>query len=336
MALFGSLFRRRPGPQDVAPVAEVDPLTSGPHLDLLCYFLEPKAALQKLGGHWAAALGEASAVAVERLVRLELLVHVSLGAKLDRTQTVAELRAHLKARNLPASDNKAALVAKLVAADETGATALVRTFDAFDCTLAGEALARQRLDEVAGMKAAAIAESRSRIQAGDYAEALDLALGFEASHTVQRRHPDSPFAIRDTRDPVETMIAFATGRPKLFGELPEQTWEALRVAAAMDRLWGGWLVPWLPEKIERIGRFNLSPAYVLLSKFASDVEARQKAEKAGICRGTILSPGGCCANCDGTSGKTMPIGQMPELPHPNCQNIDGCRCLLIPEVGFRQ
>jgi hypothetical protein len=317
-----------------APAAEVDPRTSGPHLDLLCYFRSPKATLRKLRADWAEALGESPAAAVQRLADLGLLEPVALDSKLDRTQTVAELRAHLKARALPTSGNKPALVARLVAADETGAAALVSTFDAYDCTMAGEELARLRIDAVAELKAAAVEQSRSRIRAGDYAAAMDVACRFESSHKLQQHYPDLPFAIRDTRDPVEAMIAFATGRPKLFGKLPEETWEALRVAAAMDQLWGGWLMRWLPEGVERIGRFSASAAYVMLGAHAKNKADRAMAKRIGQSRATLSGAARCCAPCQAFADKAAPIDDLPELPNPVCVNEDGCRCVMRLQISF--
>ena len=64
MGLLGFLFPHKvqsqaDGPQaapKASPAAIADPRTHGPHLGLLCYFLDPKAALQELSKDWAAAL----------------------------------------------------------------------------------------------------------------------------------------------------------------------------------------------------------------------------------------------------------------------------------------
>ncbi|MDE1947548.1 MAG: SAP domain-containing protein [Burkholderiales bacterium] len=316
--------------------AAIDWRSSPAHLNLLCHFLPPKARVKDLRQPWADALGEAPAVAIDRFVALGLLKPWSVETTLDRAKNVAQIKGMLKDRGLPVFGAKAALIARLVAADGPGVGAAVDGLGGYECTPAGEQIAQQRAAALAAQKDEAIRKSLAQIRAKRYAEAFEVARAFKAEAPPDRHAGlGAEFMLTD-KDPVGSMIAFAAGRPKIFGSLPEATWEAVRIAAAMSRLWGGGLRPWMAEGVDSVGRFDLRVAYQLLVVSDADRRSRAMLSRLPHPRATVMcTRSDSCAACRALAGRVLPLEKIPELPNPGCENAtEGCRCHLRPVLDF--
>ena len=124
---------------------------STPHLMLLANFLKlrPAGELPPLPAEttWEALLEEPPEQAIKRFRALGLLVSASLHERLEYHFTVAQLQALARARGLDSSGPKAALVARLAAADELGMYAALPRETLLRCSDRGRAAAEQFLTD---------------------------------------------------------------------------------------------------------------------------------------------------------------------------------------------
>ena len=113
------------------------------HLKFLTQFLNGCVFVASGKWYWDQALGEPSATSVRRFIAAGLIVPASIASKLERHFNTKELQAFLRARNLPISGKKAALVERLLAADPAWMEAKVAGVTVYNCTPAGKHLAEQ-------------------------------------------------------------------------------------------------------------------------------------------------------------------------------------------------
>ena len=283
---------------------------------------------------WDEVLREPLQSAIERFLGEGLLVPSSLRSKLG-TYVVKDLKALLKERQLPVSGNRDILIDRLVHANDPSLTEMLAHLDVLECSLEAMDITDKYLEQQKREKQRALAESRALLVDRKFGEACLAVSQYEVRQVFARgvgvnwSKPD-PGAIRRLE------IIFSS-RPKILADLPDHSWEPLRVAAGMMNLWGtATAKEWLPEGFAGVARFTSDTAARMLMFHANYVHSLAEAREMGVRTATISSCGSeSCEACREISNKPTPLDELPELPFFACSHEMGCRCLALPDVPDR-
>ena len=307
------------------------PLSSA-EKELLCVFVDG-ADLQTVGAdeRWQEALGEAPAHAVQRLVAEDLLASADSGTKLKLAFSEPGLKFLLRQMHLSTDGDRDALVARLLRHDPQGMRAHTRELDIYQCTPAGRDVALAYRRERTAERQSVENETVARLERGDYAGALQLAGVYEARQMFPRgsgiRWAESG-ADADSRDRLRYIFSRT---PRLIAYLDAETLEPLRIAAALQSIWGTEEASqWLPEGLEIPGPLDAEGLCRALLFHADYLVSLEKYRSRGFRHVTIshVNDGRSCPACTAIAGRQIPIDSAPELPYPGCTCRLGCRCTI--------
>lgn len=343
MKFLSFLFGKKPidpaatGPNaaksNSAPVARVKEVRkwSNAHLKFLAGFINGAEYRPDDRSYWADALRQPTRQAIQVFVEAGLLSSAPLAAKLESALKATEIKALLRERGLPSSGRKAEGVARLVAADPAGMEAKVAGIVAYVCTDSGRALAQGYLDREEERKALARRRSFELLRGGDLRQASLVVAEYERAQ-VFPRGVGVDWNRRPSSEDLRQLQAILEAKPALLRDVIPTDWSALQLAAAMVELWGERSGrEWLPEGF--VGASNLDPETAIrMVLFAGGHRAKlEQFRQSGCNRVEISGCGdGSCPACRKISGKKYRVSQVPELPHPECTQELGCRCMILP------
>lgn len=344
MGLFDFLFRKRQKQsstpsftrhdQAERPASATDWQGSKAHQLLLSRFLQGMEAAHAAAPHWARVLGEQPQDAIRRFIAEGILIPASLAGKLDRVCKVSELKPLLKARGLPVTGKKDALIDRLLSADPEGMAEVVKHCDLVECSPTARIIAERYLAEQRAEKAATEEQTLSLLRQKEFRAASQAVAAYEARQ-VFPRGIGIDWSQYPSDNDFQMLRRVFTARPSILAGLAESDWDPLRLATGMQHLWGERNARmWLPEHFAGIPRFDHDTAARMLLFNARHACNLEHYRAVGVKDITILGCGeNSCPTCRAMAGRVMPIDQAPELPHPACTHELGCRCHLVAEFG---
>ena len=286
---------------------------------------------------WAAALGEPFESAIQRLIHGGYLqpseMVVPLSNLLEFAFSVTQLRSLLHRQRLKVSGRKSEIAARLVANNPDVALATIRGMNYYSRSPAGDELAAVYVscNEAASEKAILAFEQ------GDYAEAIEIAKGFDRELGFPS---DQHFGLIR---PPEWFGFLAGAKPSILDSIPDSLLADLRQEVFLGALGLGACRPhpqkWCPAERNH-SRLERQFARNMLTFSATSNYDKAQAMLCGVKRVKIHGarnvnslPGATeypCSFCTNLDGTVWEIEFAPELPHPNCTHPYGCRCVARP------
>ena len=348
MSLFDGLFWKKKAAAAPEAVPDLprridDPAdwsNSDIHLMLLSRFLEPKRA-DSVPAYWESALGEPSQAAVNRYIKVGLLVPVPLKATVEYCNTGADLKKLLKERGLKVSGKKQELAERLVATDEVGMSKLHAEKAVIECSPEIRPRVSQYVADKEREFDDAIAETLAALRTKDFAKASHAIGAYESKQL--RLSPPNPLTIpqppRETATDVEALRAIFASRPKILSELPESDWEPLHVVVALSHLLHGRVSPkWLPAGFVGVSKFDTATTVRMMQFHMHHLYNIKRMRAIGITQGSILCAApnaGSCDACMKIADELRNLDSLPELPYEKCTCALGCRCVIVAKIpGF--
>lgn len=282
---------------------------------------------------WKNVLGETSKQAIQRFLDEGMLMTAKLNEHLSHKYKVNELKDMLKQRGSFASGRKDEMIQRLAQADTNVMKEAAAELTLLKCAPVGQEIAEQYL----------IAEKTRRSDAEKQViEYLTKRRFKEASLTVAAYENEQVFssgmgidwAHYNPSHDIEILDIIFRSKPRIVDQLGDEQLEALRIGAAMMKLWDeNTAVKWLPESFETGLSFDkISAARTLLfhAVHLSELEGYRRDE---VCQYVeIQASSGSCPSCRKLKGKHYKLSNAPELPNPNCTHEMGCRCVYLPCV----
>jgi hypothetical protein len=242
---------------------------------------------------------------------------------------VPDLKQLLRARQLPVSGNKQALIDRLIQEDPDGARATAEDIVVLQCTDAGCAVVEPFVRARENAYRAAEDLSLDAIKRGEFKRAIEIVNHYDASQIFLPNPLGIPVGTDRT---LQTLQTIWTGRPKILARLNDAQLSAVRVATAMSALWNTRSAKsWLPEEL-KTDPFDAEVAARMLYFYANTQYELCRSIGIGANRLQILSvcDAYTCNSCRKIAGRTYSLSAAPELPYERCTCEDGCRCCYQP------
>ena len=254
---------------------------------------------------------------------------------MDCNFKVTDLKSILKRKGLRGSGAKSKLIDRLIAFDRNAMLELTQGTDAYRCTLTGRQLAEAYVEHEETKRAGIENDVLSLLIAGEYAKAVHEVAQFEAGQVFARGLGIDWMNYDGTSD-VESIRAIFTTTPAILRGIEKDRLRQIRPAAGMMHLWGtGTAKKWLPDGFDTGIHLDGNTACRMLVFHAANVRNLKQFEECGIKSVKIIGSGddGCCDECKKISGRKYRLHEIPELPYPSCTSEDGCRCIMLVDVG---
>lgn len=306
------------------------------HLDLLSRFRFPTEPKDFDHRYWELALGEPADIAIRRFMSEGWLVPATLTARLDLTYRVVELKSKLRSRGLPVSGRKNQLIARLVNADRAGLEKEFAGRELLECSPLAREVAERYVAEQVSARDSAEAQCLAFLKQHDFSNAAIAFAKFEAEENKVFPVAWEFYLPRTPQENLQLLKRIFGPLPRILQGLPECEREPLRIAAAMDCLWGtNHASRWLPASIIGIPRLGPDTTARMLIFHAQHCEDLNSYRSLGFTKFNILTTTGqpsdnSCEVCQRFAGHTYSLDMAPELPYEHCTSERGCRCQLLP------
>ncbi|MBX3010797.1 MAG: hypothetical protein KF832_04785 [Caldilineaceae bacterium] len=193
---------------------------------------------------------------------------------------------------------------------------------------------------LAAEKAAVLPKVRKALAAKDTSEALALRRAYEAQQPLGKAAWTGPEP-QLSHSALTRRILFL--KHWLLDDLNPTTADWLKSYAAEQHLWGAyWSLP-LAEIPANVQQALTKPGLTIpevaywrayqLALYVDNQETWQRCKGGDhVRRLEIVGPNDeyTCDHCRQTLGKQFLVARAPELPHPACQSVRGCRCRYEP------
>lgn len=284
---------------------------------------------------WTAALQEPIEKALEELIRQGHLLPCEdlspLAPILELKLSVVEIQERLRAKHLKLSGRKSELAPRLAANDADGAISLIKELRLYVCSDSGHELAQTyAVRKQSASNAAFLAfENAEYTEATKIAERFDLELGFPKVPGFDVIHPPEWFRF------------LSEAKPSILKPLPVQLIEELRKEVALAALGLGQTrsKKWSAQEstylhLERKFAENML-CFATHHSFEISHALQLGVKRFKVCGGGNVNSKpdaveNSCAFCRSLNGTICDIDDVPELPHPNCTHLYGCRCWARP------
>jgi len=281
---------------------------------------------------WAQVLGESPIDAAAHFTQEGLVEPAGLKSILEMNNSQIQLKAKLKERGLKVSGKKEELAARLAGVDPEGIKVLIgqRTF--LTCTAKGQELAERFRAEFMAERTAAENTSLELFKIGQLEEACGAMLAFEAKQVFPRGLGINWHCYNGSHEKA-VLKHIATARPGILIGLGESFLQVLRPATAMMFLYGQRSVaPWITIKPPAGFRLDIETSARMLMFYAQNLVRLDELRRASVKRVRVLAAPNSCGYCKTFEGQIFPIDRVPELPHPKCAHVMGCRCEPLADL----
>jgi hypothetical protein len=316
-----------------AGLAGFPPTPMHPHLvfSMLHRFRHPRRLEDGCSPYWEQVLGRSARAFRDGFVTQGLLREATDVENLAATHSVPQLKALAQARGLPVSGRKDALAARILAAPAAPPAMAERWYT---LTEAGRSRYQREGAARAAAREVAWAEVAQQVTAGNLREALRRVDAYVGASSVEALLPPSPLAITiPDADRLKDAAWVLANVPALLQQLPAATLARCRMATVLELLGFPGALDGLPRKTATgFGEWEACRMWELA---ATSLRERQRLLRIhGSGTGELLSVNDAhrCPACAAASGRTMPIGKLPPLPHPKCTSPMGCRCVQTLSV----
>lgn len=297
---------------------------------LLSKFIHP-SDVRDLPDYWREPLHEAPQAAAQRMSREGLIEPAPLEVKLEIRFKVTELKSLLRGEGLKCSGKKADLIARIIEHDLTAIRKMAGSWEVFQCSEAGRALAEEFQVACETERNEAEREVLAFLTQGDYRGAVLRMAKYE---TVQVfwRGLGVDWAHYDPRGQEQTLRYMFAGWPGILQQVDSNLRDPLRLGAAMMELFGERTADkWFEELPDTGSHLDPNTVMRMLSFYGSHLRAMMGFRALGVRTVEIL--GGddeeSCPHCLAIKGRLCPIDDVPELPLATCTSPCGCRCMVV-------
>ena len=156
----------------------------------------------------------------------------------------------------------------------------------------------------------------------------------EAAVKIAQRHRKA--AGLNTTKIVSALEDIFAANPGILAAVSQPSLNALKIAAAMHRIWGydRSTRRWLPPDAEIGTRLSAEVGMRMILYAVHQKAEMQRWDAAGtIKRVDILCAGSAsCTECQKLARRHYRRDSLPELPYPACTNAMGCRCVYLPII----
>ena len=308
-------------------------MTSTVHPDarlfLLSKFLSPTKVEAFDESEWMEAiLGEKPATVIQRFEHDSLIEEPSLAELAKSTIKVPDLKRLLREQRQSLSGRKSDLIERLIANGAArlrlviGATTLRR------CSTRGAKLASDFLDREKERRRLAEEATIDLVRKRDFRRASIVVAEFEKGRVDPRGFLD--WSRHDPNYDVSVLERIFESSPAILNKLDSTKLPPLRLAAALDHLWGtNTPLKWLGSEFEtgvNLGAEAASRAFLSGGIHRAKID---QAKAFGIhLRAEVITTydGRTCAACRALDGIVFSLDELPEIPYEHCTSDDGCRC----------
>lgn len=291
------------------------------HLGLLSSFLKPRDIDQVVGWQYLReTLGESSQDAIERFIREGMLIPGELEECMDRYYTVADLKRMLKALGLKMSGTKPELIERLVTADRQYVDNAFDRSRLLKCSPDGAELVERLFRERQRDADLAKAQTYEALLRGEVKTAYKAHLSYARKYLGQD-YLSRPYLVNE----LEFVLSC---KPKVLGDITEDSLQALRAAVCLVQIWHDeHVVNWLADSLEtplqspQVAARYLARHAEIYHRIASANEYAKKFQM-------VFEPGDVdsCQLCMALKSSVFEKDQLPELPVVGCQSETGCMC----------
>ena len=269
--------------------------------------------------------------AIERFIRDGALEECNLEAKVGHALSVPDIKDILRRHGQKASGNKSELAAIVIQVAKEEAEEKLGEVRLYKSTPLGlEAVknfqVKSQEAKTYSQEARALAqkESHTKLLDGDPKAAFAVFVAFE------RKERQSNFASDSYKYRINEMRSILGIKPKIIGDMDDNSWRLLQASVAMKELWGYGCdeISWLPEDFKTpLG--DIDRAIRLLrtaAEFQDSVADCQ--EWAGEKVKLVFDHDDVdlCEHCAALDGEIFNIKEIPEVPTSHCTSPNGCRC----------
>lgn len=286
--------------------------------------------------YWTAPLGRPVQQVLKQAIADGLLVpDDNLERRLDYKARVTDLKHILRERKLKVSGKKAELIARVIGADRASAERIVEGVNLFRCSDSE----RERLQAVLEREKRNRQETEEAvlgaIQEHRFSDAASIVVKFEAAQVFPRGVGLSWDAscAQTLRESIESI--FGPKWPKLLATVPQESREAIRVTAAMFKIWGFFNSErCFPDGLDLGTHIERGEVPKMLVSHALHLEHLKEYRNMGRdgVNGVeilIVEDNSTCDRCRALKGQTFSLSKVPEIPHEKCTSTVGCRCYMV-------
>lgn len=307
--------------------------TSKAHLFLLSKFLRP-TSLERFGttGYWKDALGESFEQAIKRFIDEGALQRADLSVQINEKFGFGELKSLLKQRGMKTSGKKDDLIKILLQVAPDEMKKLVQGGSLVNCSAEGRELAENYLAIEDSKRAKLDEQIKEYLRLRKFREASLAITTYEAQQVFSNI---TEYMIKNPNPnpDIAALGAIFKFKPKVLEKLTNEILEILRIAAAMNYLWGtNNNRQWLPSEFKSGLAIDNNIAVGLFVKNAYFHRSISEYRSSDVVTNVKILSTKCCTTCNELANKKFSFDAMPELPYEHCTCDTGCNCTVIPMV----
>lgn len=284
--------------------------------------------------NWETVLKEKPGDAIEQFLKDGVLEPADLMEYVDYKFKATQLKTMMKERGMKVSGRKAELVRSLVENDRESMLEITKDLNLYRTTAEGTEISEHYLKEEKAKKAAAERETLASLTNREYSKAVRVIVQYEQSQ-VFPRGLGIDWKNYNVESDIESLKAIFEKTPKILNGIKNDRLDELRLAAGMMQLWGtNRAHPWLSDNFETGIHLDGNAASLMLVFHANYLRDIGKYRRAGVETLEVMSVNDrhTCEQCRKLSGNKFIMGQLAELPYPECECESGCRCTTIANV----
>ena len=268
--------------------------------------------------------------ALDRFVQESALEKVGLEESLAALFSVAELKRLCQERGLKVSGKKADQARRLTETDPGGMQKLTNKSDVFICFGEARKIVEQYKQAEKQRREKTEQAVRDALKNRNYRQASLAVDTYERECVFPRHNYYAEGAERDLKHICES-------RPGILVSISDDVLAKFREPAGQMLLWGkNNIRAWKPDDLgDEELPFDIDTTARMLVFYARNKSTLEGyTNNSDIITAVQISTAGdgSCESCRMFEGKTYPISRAPELPHSECSNEMGCRCVYIAKT----
>jgi len=319
------------------------------HLQLYSYFVKPETFYRFTEGYmssdWRVVLKEPPAQTLQMLIKDGYLIRPDLVTLINYKFKLFDLKELCRERHLPVSGKKAELVERLLTADKPGMQIEVKDVELFVCSEKGKHLADAYLETKEREREEAEKVVLDYLRQKNFLQATRTVAKFEAKQVFIRGMGidwDEEYLTPNPHN-ISTLEILFDEIPTIAQGMDPEKLEYFRIVAGFFILWGDEARgKRLLDGIENVyDKFCNTEFVRMLWSYANNkCDLREWREMARVLDKKnykveihTANDEYVCDNCKQLAKEKYPLlGDVPELPNPNCSHA--CRCVYALDFGF--
>lgn len=277
---------------------------------------------------WESALKEKPFQAIERFLKdgaLELAILQELVAYKFKA---SELKSLLSEKKLKVTGSKEELIQRLIENNEKLMRESTNDLVLYRCTGNGIQLAERYIENEKAKRKTAENITFELLIKKDLSGAARIATNYEASQ-IFPRGIGIDWKNYDTELSTKLRTIFE-GVPEILKGIEKEKIAELRLATAMEILWGTKAKDWLPDGFQTSIHLDPDVASRMFNYYSSHNRNMQSYRLSSTKTVEVIgSEQNSCVECKKINGKKYKLENVPELPYAKCTCVLGCKCTTV-------